>query len=105
MSRIEKRKTERFSLELPARLTWTGRDKEHELIELMTRNISSDGAFLITDRPLPKGKDVTMDLILPLERLHEFGGRQSHIDVSGFVIRTDQQGMAIRFKKYRISPY
>jgi len=105
VSRIEKRKTERFSLELPARLTWTGRDKEHELIELMTRNISSDGAFLITDRPLPKGKDVTMDLILPLERLHEFGGRQSHIDVSGFVIRTDQQGMAIRFKKYRISPY
>jgi hypothetical protein len=105
VSIIEKRKIERFSLELPAMLTWTGRDKEHESIGLMTSNICSDGAFLITDRPLPKGNDVKMDLILPLERLHKFGGRQSHIDISGFVIRTDQQGMAIRFKKYKISPY
>jgi len=105
MIESDRRKMERFDLELPAKLTWTGKDKEPESIQLLTSNICAGGAFLITDRPLPKGTDVKMGLILPLERLHEFGGRQSHINVSGFVIRTDQQGMAIRFKKYKISPY
>ena len=106
MTRIEKRKMERFSLELPAMLTWTGKDKEHGSIELMTSNICAGGAFLITDRPLSEGTDIKMDLILPRDRLHEFGGRQPRIDVSGFVIRTDQQGMAICFdKNYKISPY
>lgn len=106
MTRIEKRKMERFDLELPAKLSWTGKEKEHESIELMTSNICAGGAYLITDRPLPKRTDVKMDLILQLDRLHEFGGRKSRIDVSGFVIRTDQQGMAVCFdKKYKISPY
>jgi len=106
VSRIEKRKMERFDLELPAKLSGTGKEKEHESIELMTSNICAGGSFLITDKPLPKGTDVKMDLILPFDRLHEFGGRRSRINVSGFVIRTDQQGMAICFdKKYKISPY
>ena len=106
MDEFDRRKMERFDLELAAKLTRTGKDKEHESIELMTSNICADGAFIITDRPLPKGTDVKMDLILPLDRLHEFGGRQSRLDVSGFVIRTDQQGMAIRFdNKCKISPY
>ena len=74
MSRIEKRKMERFDLELPAKLSWTGKEKEHKSIELTTSNICAGGAYLITDRPLPKRTDVKMDLILPLDRLHEFGG-------------------------------
>ena len=81
MDEPDRRKMERFDLELPAKFTWTGNDKNHKSIELMTSNICAGGAFLITDRPLPKGTDVKMDLILPFDRLHEFGGRRSRIDV------------------------
>ena len=56
---------------------------------------------------MSKGTELKMDLILELDRLHELGGRQSHIHVSGLVIRTDQQqGMAVCFdRKYKISPH
>ena len=106
MNESDRRKMERFDLKLPAKLSWAGKDKEQESIALMTNNICAGGTYLITDRPLPKGTDIKMDLILKLDRLHEFEGRQTHIDISGFVIRTDQQGMAIRFNnKYNISTY
>ncbi|MGB2929738.1 MAG: hypothetical protein WBB70_12575 [Desulfobacterales bacterium] len=48
---------------------------------------------------------VKMDLILPKDKF-KIGKRvKTHIDVSGSVIRTEQQGMAVCFdKKYYISP-
>jgi hypothetical protein len=106
MNDSEKRKMERFDLKLPTKLSWTGRDNKQASIELMTSNICAGGAYLMTDTPLQKGTQVKMDLILQLDRLHESKGRQSHIDVSGFVIRTDHQGMAICFNRdYKISPH
>jgi hypothetical protein len=52
------------------------------------------------------GTDVKLDIILPLDKLHKLGGKISRIKVSGSVIRTDQQGMAICFdKNYKISSY
>jgi hypothetical protein len=106
MNKSDRRKMERFDLNLPAKLSWTGKYKDQKSIELMTNNICAGGAYLITDRPIPKGTDIKMDLILKLDRLNEFEGQQTNIDISGFVIRTDQQGMAIRFnKKYSISTY
>jgi len=105
MIEFDRRKLERFDLKLPAKLSWSGKDKKHESIELMTDNICSGGAYLAMENPLPKGTEVKMGMILNLDRLHELGGRQSHIHVSGSVIRNDQQGMAICFdSKYKISP-
>jgi hypothetical protein len=105
MNASDKRKLERFDLKLPTKLSWLGKDKKRKSIELMTNNICSGGAYLATDSPLPKGTEIKMDMILKFDRFHEFRGQQSHIDVSGFVIRTDQQGMAICFdRKYKISP-
>jgi c-di-GMP-binding flagellar brake protein YcgR len=106
MNESEKRKMERFDLKLPAKLYWSRKDNEKASIELITRDISAGGAYLPTDTPLPQGTEVKMNLILKFDRFHEFKRRQSHIDVSGFVIRTDHQGMAICFdREYKISPH
>jgi hypothetical protein len=106
MIELDKRKSERFDLKLPTKLSWSGKDKQNESIELITSNVCSGGAYLATESPLPKGTEVNMDMLLNLDRLKEFGGRQSRIDVSGFVVRTDLHGMAICFDRtYKISPY
>ena len=107
MSEDEKRKMERFDLKVPTALSWTLKDNAQESVELMTHNICAGGAYLETQKPLPQGTQVKMDLILQLDWLRKYGERrQSHIEVSGTVIRTDQQGMAICFdRKYRISPH
>ena len=105
MRKIEKRKMERFSLKLPAKLTWTGKDNKLESLEQITRNICAGGAFFETQKPLLVGTDVKLNIIFPLERFKNLKLKRSHIRISGSVIRTDQLGMAVCFdKKFHIVP-
>ena len=105
MTYSERRKMERFSLELPAKLMWSFKDRKHESLELMTSNICAGGAFFKTQKPLSMGTDVKVNLILHLDKIQKRGSKRSIIDVSGSVIRTDNKGMAICFdKRYKILP-
>jgi hypothetical protein len=106
MNEPDRRKMDRFDLKLPAKLFWTGKNKEQKSTELITSNVCAGGTYFKTNSPLPKGTQIKMNLALQLDRLHELGSRPSIVDVSGYVIRTDHQGMAICFdKKYRILPH
>ncbi|MGE4291663.1 MAG: LuxR C-terminal-related transcriptional regulator [Desulfovibrio sp.] len=92
-----KRKTERFDLELPASISIAEPNGAKELVELLTRDVCAHGAFLSTDDPLPPGTKVDLRLVVPLDHIPELMGRQSHIQASGTVIRSQGEGMAIRF--------
>ena len=106
MARVEKRKIDRFSLELSALLSVKDENGKQRSIEVMTGDISSGGAFFRTNTPFSVGTDVKMDLILPSDKFKKLGGKRSRINVSGSVIRTNALGMAVCFdKKYRIEPY
>ena len=106
MIESDRRKMERFDLELPAKFTWTEKDNEHESIELMSSNICSDGAFFKTNKPLTVGTNVKLAVILPLNKFKNVKCKKSHIHLSGSVIRTNHRGMAIRLgKKYEIVPF
>jgi len=103
---FEKRKMERFDLELPTCLNVDNSNGKQEALELQTRNVCAGGAFLITDEPLAIGTKVGISMILSLERIKKFREKKSLINVSGSVIRTDEKGMAICFdEKHTISPY
>ena len=102
----EKRKMDRFSLELPTLISMIDECGKQRVVEVMTRNICAGGAFLQTDKPLSVGTDLKINLILPLDNLKKMGGRRSRIDVSGSVVRTESKGMAVCFdKKYNIEPF
>ena len=106
MNESDRRKMERFELKLLTKLSWAGKDNQQESIELVTNNICAGGAYFITKRVLPRGTEIKLNLILESSKHHELRGRQSHIDVSGIVTRTDHQGMAICFdKNYEISSH
>jgi hypothetical protein len=48
---------------------------------------------------------VNIEMVLPLDRLKEIEGKQAHVRISGAVIRTSENGMAIGFQDdYVISP-
>ncbi|MBN2397781.1 MAG: PilZ domain-containing protein [Deltaproteobacteria bacterium] len=105
MPAFGKRKLERFSLKLPARISVDSKEKEAACLDAVTSDISAGGAFFHTDTPLPVGTRMDVDLILPLDELKKIEGKRAKITVKGAVIRTGEQGMAICFdKKYRISP-
>ena len=105
--KIERRDMERFDLELPALLSMDNdKSGNPRAFEVITHNICSGGAFFKTDTPLSVGTDVKMDLILPLEKFKHGKDKRSRIHVSGSVIRTEKQGMAVCFdRKYLIEPY
>ena len=104
MAGIERRQLERFDMELPAEIIKNGGD-ETEIIQLLTRDVSSGGAFLQTDAPLPVGTKVKMSLVLPLEQLRNIKSNKASIRVSGAVIRNTENGMAICFEgKFDIKP-
>lgn len=99
----EKRAMERFPLELPAELSVIGENGDKGSRELLTNNICAGGAFFETNQPLPVGTVLKMDLVLSLVELKKLEGKKTHIKISGVVIRTDPEGMAVRFQeKYQI---
>ena len=105
MSELGKRKMERFSLGLPAKISVVGEKDEQVPLEAITSDISAGGAFFHTERPLPVGTEMQVDLILPLGELKKLKGKRASIKVKGAVIRITKDGMAISFEdKYQISP-
>ena len=102
----EKRKLERFDLQVPAKIEVIKQYREKEMFDLLTSNICSGGAFLHTTQPLPEGTRIKVDLILPFDKLKElkYDSHQAYIKVSGTVLRTELTGMAICFDDdYQIS--
>jgi hypothetical protein len=102
---IEKRTVERFDLQLEAFVSLPGSASQNEAESLVTRDISMCGAFLLTDRPLPVGSKVCVDMILTLEGRTKQGAQKAWIKASGKVLRTDNEGMAVGFdNQSRILP-
>ena len=102
----DQRKTERFQLKIPAKIHRVPQCETEECLELITKDICSGGAFFHTEKPLPLGTEVKVEMVLPLEKIRKMKGRQAHVRVSGAVIRTSEAGMAVRFKDdYEITPW
>ena len=92
----DRRKYERFQLELPARLEMNSFHTT-EMFELQTRNISSAGAFLNTTRRFPVGTWCQLELIVISERIKELTGVHGLIKVDGTIVRSNSEGVAVSF--------
>ena len=87
----DKREVQRFDLRLHTVLQEM-EDRACQL-ELFTRDISSDGAFLCMEHPLALGTPVEMTFFLPVRQKI-----RSRIQTKGRVIRSEPLGMAVRFE-------
>lgn len=89
----------RFDLEIPATIELLTPDQEREILNLLTSNMCSGGAYFHTTQPLPEGTQVKIDLVLQLDRLKSLkeAYRQAYIKVTGEVLRSESEGMAICF--------
>lgn len=95
---MDKRKYERFIIELPARLeTMTSNKKQ--VFALATKNISASGAFISTNSPFSAGSRIKMSLTGQNRRLAELTGSQCLIECEGSIVRTTPSGMAICFDR------
>lgn len=95
----ERRKLERFDLELPAKIGFINETHKEKILNLLTSNICSGGAYFQSTQLLPEGTRVKIDLALPLDKLTRLKEeyRQAYIKVTGRVLRSESEGMAICF--------
>ncbi len=101
----DKRKLERFKIQLLSHISVRGQDKDIKKIKLLTQDVCSGGAFFKTKKTLPVGTEVDLDLILKIDRFKEVAGKSALVNLSGKIIRTHQDGMAICFDdNFEISP-
>ena len=104
----ERRKLERFELVAPARVVVELESGKKKEFDLTTKDVSSDGAYLLSSQPLPEGASVKMEFLLSLDALRKLAGEKGRakIRVKGKVIRVDSNGAAIRFaSKYKITAF
>lgn len=101
MERQERRAIPRFVMGLTASVT----DRSTGVTQTaVTRDISSDGAFLITAKPLPIGTAVSLSVEISTHGETASAGRVlSMVDLAGTVIRREYAGMVVQFlPRYRI---
>ncbi len=102
----ERRRLERFELRAPARILVEFDEGKREELDLTTKDVSSGGAYIYSDQPLPEGATVIIELFISLSMLQTRAGEtnKAKVKVKGTVIRVDEDGAAIRFNnKYKIT--
>jgi hypothetical protein len=100
---MEQRAMKRFDVKLPVRIDLYEEEAETSPILLWTTNVSADGAYLQTDAPLQLGSKVRGHLILPF--VTEKNDFRNAVEVTGSVIRVEDNGMAISFgRDYQLRP-
>lgn len=102
----ERRKLERFELNVPARITMKSGINKIEEYHLSTRDLSSAGAYLYSNQALPKGACVRMEFLIGFDTLEKIAGDKGRakVRVRGQVIRSSSEGIAVRFdSKYKIT--
>ena len=104
-SKPDRRSLERFKFNLPIRAsTFENEQPKQVLVGASIRDISGNGAFLNSFQTVPIGHRVMLDLTLPIEGLDTLSAARLKVNIEGEVVRTGQNGFAVRFfDAYQIS--
>ena len=103
----ERRRLERFDLQVPAKIEVLSSPDPSSILELLTKDICAGGAYFSTKTALASGTKVKLDILLPVRSVSTLSDNtRGLIKVNGTVIRSGPAGMAIGFDGgYLITPF
>ena len=90
----------------PARIEGMAEGGKKISLQADTKDLSSHGAFFITEDLIEKNTNLDIELILSMKKLQKLldGKKQIRIQIRGTVIRNDPDGIAVSFgRKYQIT--
>ena len=96
---MEKRKLQRFDLKIPSKIESLSQSSKTDVVELLTSNICSGGAYFKTNQPLAVGTEIKIDLFLPLNKFKQVKSicEKVQINLRGIVLYSDPHGMGVCF--------
>ena len=99
MQPIEKRKLERFNLEVLATVSITVADGVEEKLDLKTKDVCSGGAYFKTEQSLPIGTEMQINLVLPMEKFRALpvNCQKVLVSLSGKILRIESDGIGVCF--------
>jgi hypothetical protein len=97
----DKRKFERFEINVPARIEIPEQDGRTIKFDLETHDLSAGGTFIKLEKPLSEGCAVKIDIVLSFEELKTAADPCGSLILSttGYVVRSGANGVAIRFNE------
>jgi hypothetical protein len=97
----DKRKFERFEVSVPASLEVLKPEEKTEKMALEISNLSASGIFIKTDKLIPEGSPVKMEIYLHFRESETETSSQcaTIIIVTGRILRTTEEGLAIHFNE------
>lgn len=104
---IEKRKLERFNLEVLATVSITAAGGMEKKLDMTTRDVCSGGAYFRTEQSVPIGTEMQINLVLPLEKFKMLPDHCEKVlvNLSGKVLRIEPDGIGVCFDEtYDIRP-
>jgi c-di-GMP-binding flagellar brake protein YcgR len=101
---MERRRFERFALDLPTEIEIATTGLEQRSLSLTTTNLSAGGAFFRTSEVIPTGTRVELKMVICCDHIQEMTGAQGCLEVDGTVVRCDALGIAVCFdENYKFS--
>lgn len=94
---LERRQGRRFNLRLPCLITVLHGGPQRDFLQADSKAISCVGAYLCTNQPIAAGTRIGIDLMVCLKAAPDCPQHRSCISIKGEVVRSDSQGMAVRF--------
>ena len=93
---MEQRQAGRYNLQVPAHIETIASEENIRSYEWKTRNVSTVGAFLLTDgQSLENGTKIKISLYL-----NSFSGSSSWIKMNGQVVRIENEGVGVSFSSH-----
>ena len=100
----ERRCSRRFDLKLPCLICVAEDEHPEEILRTETLNISTDGAYFATGKPLPPDTRMSIEVIVQRSAEEIDCHNGSCISLHGRVVRSNTAGIAVRFdQQYQIT--
>lgn len=96
---LNRRFIERYSLQVPATISYSSNNRSIRKFEALSRNISAKGAFLVTKDQTKIGGQVKIEFMLPVPGQNFYCSAYSRMTCQGKVVRTEHDGIAVNFSK------
>ena len=101
----ENRSVKRFGLPMPAVVSSSRNGKMIDSVHMVSKNISSAGAFFITAEAMEPGREVNIALKIPNLASVRSEEEGAMIQLKGKIVRTEPDGIAVAFSSnFKLSP-
>lgn len=97
--KMDQRDFERYFVETPVLVQYATRRDREKTVFSKSLNISAGGIFLIDGPPLPEGKEIRLEIELPLDLSRLFSRKALLIKATGSVLRSGPDGAAVKFSE------